>query len=106
MAGLQNERIGGLMNNANLTSANEDIDSTIAISARAKEIIRMQAQRYQRGSLILLKRKSQPDTWVFRYYAEERGHRTYKKKIVGTVTEFPKRKDAEKAVVQLDRKST
>ena len=89
------------MNNANLTSANEDIDSTIAISARAKEIIRMQAQRYQRGSLILLKRKSQPDTWVFRYYAEERGHRTYKKKIVGTVTEFPKRKDAEKAVVQL-----
>ena len=61
----------------------------------------MQAQRYQRGSLSLLKRKSQPDTWVFRYYAEERGHRTYKKKIVGTVTELPKRKDAEKAVVLL-----
>ena len=61
----------------------------------------MQAQRYQRGSLSLLKRKSQPDTWVFRYYAEERGHRTYKKKIVGTVTELPKRKDAEKAVMQL-----
>lgn len=89
------------MNDAALTSANEDIDSTTAISARAKEIIRMQAQRYQRGSLSLLKRKSQPDTWVFRYYAEERGHRTYKKKIVGTVTELPKRKDAEKAVMQL-----
>ena len=48
-----------------------------------------------------MKRKSQPDAWVFRYYAEEGGRRTYKKKIVGTVLEFPKRKDAEKAVIQL-----
>jgi len=61
----------------------------------------MQAQRYQRGSLSVMKRKSQPDVWVFRYYAEESGHRTYKKKIVGSVAEFPKRKDAEKAVIQL-----
>lgn len=60
----------------------------------------MQAQRYQRGSLSLLKRKSKPDTWVFRYYAEEGEQRVYKKKIVGTVNEFPKRKDAEKAVAQ------
>lgn len=61
----------------------------------------MQAQRYQRGSLSLMKRKSQPDAWVFRYYAEEGGRRVYKKKIVGTAIEFPKRKDAEKAVMQL-----
>jgi len=61
----------------------------------------MQAQRYQRGSLSLMKRKSQPDVWVFRYYAEKGDRRTYKKKIVGTVIEFPKRKDAEKAVAQL-----
>ena len=61
----------------------------------------MQAQRYQRGSLSILKRKSQPDAWAFRYYSEENGHRTYKRKIVGTVVEFPKRKDAEKAVMQL-----
>jgi len=61
----------------------------------------MQAQRYQRGSLSILKRKSQPDAWAFRYYTEENGHRTYKRKIVGTVVEFPKRKDAEKAVMQL-----
>ncbi len=60
----------------------------------------MQAQRYQRGSLSLLKRKSKPDTWVFRYYAEGGSSRVYKKKIVGTVIEFPKRKDAEKAVAQ------
>ncbi len=89
------------MNDAMLTPVIVDVDSTTAISARAKENIRMQAQRYQRGSLSLLKRKSQPDTWVFRYYAQEGGRSVYKKKIVGTVIEFPKRKDAEKAVVQL-----
>jgi len=61
----------------------------------------MQAQRYQRGSLSLVKRKSKPDTWVFRYYVELNGRRVYKKQIVGTVVEFPKRKDAEKAVSQL-----
>ncbi|MGA1984035.1 MAG: site-specific integrase [Acidobacteriaceae bacterium] len=49
----------------------------------------------------MLKRKSQPDVWVYRYYADESGRRAYKKKIVGTVIEFPKRKDAEKAVAQL-----
>jgi len=89
------------MTTALLTSGSDEVDSPIAISARAKEIIRMQAQRYQRGSLTIMKRKSQPDAWVFRYYAEEGGRRTYKKKIVGTVIEFPKRKDAEKAVMQL-----
>ena len=101
MVGGQNQEIGSSMTFANPTPEIEDVHSTAAISAHAKEIIRMQAQRYQRGSLSLLKRKSQPDTWVFRYYAEERGNRTYKKKIVGTVTELPKRKDAEKAVMQL-----
>jgi integrase len=61
----------------------------------------MQVQRYQRGSLSLRKRKSLPDVWVFRYYTEECGHRVYKKRTIGTVVEFPKRKDAEKAVSQL-----
>ena len=84
-----------------LMSAASHVDSPVAISAHAKEKIRMQAPRYQRGSLSILKRKSQPDVWVFRYYAEEDGQRSYKKKIVGTVVEFPKRKDAEKAVMQL-----
>lgn len=77
------------------------VDSTQAISALAKEIIRMQAPRYQRGSLSLQKRKSQPDAWVYRYYADEGDRRVYKKKFLGTVIEFPKRKDAEKAVAQL-----
>jgi integrase len=88
------------MTAAVLISGPDDLDSSTAISARAKEKIRMQAQRYQRGSLTIMKRKSQPDVWVFRYYAEEGGHRVYKRKTVGTVIEFPKRKDAEKAVMQ------
>jgi integrase len=84
-----------------LASGIEDVNSTAAISAHAKEKIRMQAQRYQRGSLSLVKRRSKPDTWVFRYYVEQHGRRVYKKQIVGTVVEFPRRKDAEKAVAQL-----
>jgi integrase len=89
------------MNGPFLTSAPQNVDSSSAISVRAKEKIRMQAQRYQRGSLSILKRKSQPDAWVFRYYAEENGRRVYKKTIIGSVIEFPKRKDAEKQMTQL-----
>ncbi len=88
----------------NLITFNPDglrVNSTAAISALAKEKIRMQTQRYQRGSLSLVKRTSKPDTWVYRYYAAKNGRRVYKKQIVGTVVEFPKRKDAEKAVTQL-----
>ena len=61
----------------------------------------MQAQRYQRGSLSILKRKLQPDAWAFRFYTEERGERVYKRKIIGTVIEFPKRKDAERHLANL-----
>lgn len=61
----------------------------------------MQAQRYQRGSLSILKRKCQPDAWAFRYYTEEAGRRVYKRKIIGTVIEFPKRKDAERQLAHL-----
>jgi hypothetical protein len=89
------------MTAAVLNCAAENVNSTSAISALAKEKIRMQAPRYQRSSLKIMKRKSQPDAWVFRYYAEEGGRRVYKKKIVGRVIAFPKRKDAEKAVMQL-----
>lgn len=77
------------------------VDSPQAISALPKEKIRMEARRYQGGSLSLKKRKSLPDAWVFRYYVEEGGRRVYKKQFVGTVLQFPKRKDAEKAVAQL-----
>lgn len=39
--------------------------------------------------------------WVFRDYADEAGHRVYRKKITGTVIEFPKRADAERHVMRL-----
>jgi len=61
----------------------------------------MEVHRYQGGSLSLKKRKSLPDVWVFRWYTQEKGRRVYKKQVVGTVIQFPKRKDAEKAVTQL-----
>jgi integrase len=77
------------------------LDSAVAISALPKEKIRMKAQRYQRGSLRTMKRKSLPDAWYYRYYAEEQGKKVYKRQFVGTVIDLPKRKDAENAVIQL-----
>jgi hypothetical protein len=54
--------------------------------------------RFQQGSLLKLKRKSGPDVWVFRWYDESSGTRTYKKRTLGTVIDLPQRRDAEKAV--------
>jgi integrase len=79
----------------------ERVNSTAAISAFSKENIRMKAQRYQRGSLSLRKRKSLPDVWEFRHYEKVGNKTVYKKQIVGTVTQFPRRIDAQKAVAQL-----
>ncbi len=79
----------------------ERVHSPQAISALSKEKLRMKASRYQRGSLMLQKRKSLPDIWVYRFYVQEKGRRVYKRQVVGPVTDLPKRKDAEKAVTQL-----
>jgi integrase len=54
--------------------------------------------RFQQGSLLKLKRKSGPDVWVFRWYDESSGTRTYKKRNLGSVIDLPQRRDAEKAV--------
>jgi integrase len=54
--------------------------------------------RFQQGSLLKQKRKSGPDVWVFRWYDETNGTRTYKKRVLGKVTDMPLRRDAEKAV--------
>jgi len=61
----------------------------------------MKAQKYQRGSLALRRRKRLPDLWEFRYYLEEGGRTVYRRQTVGTVVDFPTRKDAEQAVAQL-----
>ena len=55
--------------------------------------------RFQQGSLLKMKRKGAPDVWVFRWYEYKGGKRTYMKRVVGTVIEFPQRRDAEKALV-------
>jgi hypothetical protein len=81
--------MGCRMNSPQLISDGRDIDSSTAISALAKEKIRMQAQRYQRGSLTILKRKTHPDAWMFRYCTQENGQRVYKRRFVGSVVEFP-----------------
>lgn len=48
--------------------------------------------RLQQGSLLRLKRKGGPDVWVFRWYEDTNGTRSYRKRTIGTVI----RKDAEK----------
>ena len=53
--------------------------------------------RLQQGSLLRLKRKAGPDVWVFRWYEETNGTRTYRKRTLGTVARYPHLRDAEKA---------
>ena len=57
--------------------------------------------RSQQGSLLRLKRKGGPDVWVFRWYEETGGTRTYRKRTIGTVVRFPHRRDAEGFVESL-----
>ena len=57
--------------------------------------------RFQQGSLLKMKRKGCPDVWVFRWYENATGKRTYKKRTIGSVVELPTRRDAEKSVVSL-----
>jgi integrase len=89
------------MSSSCFTDSSSTVHSSQAISALAKEKIRMRTQRYQQGSLTIMKRKGQADVWSFRYYTEENGRSVYKRKIIGTTAEFPKRKDAEKALTHL-----
>jgi integrase len=89
------------MSSPQLTFDSQKANTLSVISALAKETIRIRARRYQRGSLKVLKRKTQPDAWWFRYYTQENGRRVYKRQFVGSVLDFPNRKDAEKAIMQL-----
>ena len=57
--------------------------------------------RLQQGSLLRLKRKGGPYVWVFRWYEETDGARTYRKRTIGTVVRFPHRRDAEGFVESL-----
>ncbi len=57
--------------------------------------------RFQHGSLMRVKNKTTDDTWVLRFYEEAGGKRVYRKQRIGTLKEFPTRRDAEKAVLNL-----
>ncbi len=57
--------------------------------------------RFQRGSLQLVKNKTTADTWYLRFYEFVENKRVYRRKRIGTVREFPHRRDAEKAVLAL-----
>jgi integrase len=57
--------------------------------------------RFQNGSLTLLKNKTAPAVWYFRFYEERNGRRTYRRQRIGTIKQLPHRRDAEKAVQTL-----
>jgi hypothetical protein len=91
-------------------------DRTLLLGEVARCIVRMKERtasttdgngkgdrmnRFQQGSLYKAKRKGCSDVWVFRWYDYSSGKRTYKKHIVGTVSQLRSRRKAEKAIVAL-----
>ena len=60
--------------------------------------------RFQNGSLVRVKNKSTDDTWFLRFYQDVQGRRVYRKQRIGTVRQFPHRRDAEKAALSLRAK--
>lgn len=61
----------------------------------------IERRRFQNGSLMLVKNKTTPDTWFLRFYEDRGEKRVYRRQRIGTVREFPHRRDAEKAVLAL-----
>jgi len=59
------------------------------------------SNRFQRGSLLREPRRDSPDVWVLRYYEFRDGKRRYRRQIVGTVSELPLKRNAEKAAAVL-----
>lgn len=59
------------------------------------------SNRFQNGSLTLVKNKKADDSWFFRYYDDVAGKRVHRNLRIGTVREFPRRREAEKAVLSL-----
>lgn len=59
------------------------------------------SNRFQNGSLTLVKNKKADDSWLFRYYEDVGGKRVHRNIKIGTVLQYPRRRDAEKAVLSL-----
>ena len=64
----------------------------------------MIGSHFQNGCLMLAKNKKADDTWFLRFYEDREGKRVYRKQRIGTVKEFPRRRDAEKAALVLRTK--
>lgn len=60
-----------------------------------------ESSRFQNGSLTLVKNKKADDSWLFRYYEQVDGQRVHRNIRIGSVVEFPRRRDAEKAILSL-----
>lgn len=59
------------------------------------------SHRFQNGSLTLVKNKRSDDSWFFRYYEDQGGKRVHRNLRIGSVVDFPRRRDAEKAVLAI-----
>src|SRR6201987_3197232 len=62
----------------------------------------VQEDKMQRGSLIRKNHKQGPDVWQFRWSEKSpEGRRVYRKRVVGTVEQYPSEDAARRAVVGL-----
>jgi integrase len=57
--------------------------------------------RFQNGSLTLVQNKKADASWFFRFYDSVDGKRVHRNQRIGTVREYPRRRDAEMAVLSL-----
>jgi integrase len=64
----------------------------------------IESNRFQQGSLMLVKNKRTDDSWFFRFYEDRGGKRVHRNQRIGTIREYPRRRDAEKAVLSLRAK--
>jgi hypothetical protein len=62
------------------------------------------SRRFQNGSLTLVKNLTKSDTWFLRFDEEVGDKRVYRRKRIGTVRDFPHRRDAEKGGFGSSRK--
>jgi integrase len=60
--------------------------------------------RFQQGSLVLVKNKTTDASWFFRFYEDCGGKRVHRNRRIGTVRDLPRRRDAESAVLSLRAK--
>jgi hypothetical protein len=71
---------------------------------RPEEYSMIGTPRFQHGGLIRVKNKTTDDTWFLRFYEDVQGQRVYRKQRIGAAREFPRKADAEKAVLALRAK--